>query len=198
MLGLVLLIGLIGFGVLGTWHPVPGLAGAIAVLLGALVTVLIAPVRRRFGLGRWARANGWTAVAASSRPWPWDGLALSGRVEPGRAWKRPGVTFGEVRWSGGALTGAVAGRDGHGLFVVLNLPEPHPGMAMRLPDIVVGDAPELARPGLREAFRAGEIPPWTLRADELFTVEAGAVRPATVERAVVRARSVARHLDLLP
>ncbi len=200
--GLVLLFLLIGFGVLGTWYPMPGLVGALAVLLVPLAALPVSLVRRSFGLGRWTSQNGWRAVARDSRPWPWEGLALSGRAEVGRAWSRSvegfPVTVGEVRWSGGAFAGAVRERESRGLFVVVELPGPQPGMAMRLPQVVVGDSPMLASPELGAAFLTGEIPPWTVRDDELFTVEIVAVDPAHVTHAVSRALRAVRLLGLAP
>ena len=195
-IALVPLVLLIGFGVLGTWYPVPGLVGAIAVLVVAPAGYGVLMARRRVGLGRWATANGWTPVGAGSRGWPWEGLALNGKAEAGRAWAREDVTFGEVRWSGGAFAGAVPQREGHGVFVVIRLPESQPGMAMRLPYVVVGDSPRLQRPKLREAFLSGEIPPWTVRDRELFTVEAVPVEAAAAQRAIGRARRIAGLLDL--
>jgi hypothetical protein len=103
-----------------------------------------------------------------------------------------------------ALSGAVPTWEGQGVFVVVRLPKPVPGMAMRLPNHIVGASPLLDRPELRGAFESGEIPPWTVRADEFFIFEPHdswttvAVITQAVERAVDRALSLVRLLDLAP
>lgn len=182
-------------------YPVP--ASATVAAAGAVAAGYQVLNRRRQAsrLRRWARENGWSPAVRESLQWPWQGLVLRGQLRIKRPWVRDvdgiPVTFGEIRWSGGALSGAVPMRAGDGVFVVVRLPLPSPGMAMRMPYQFVGDSHRLERRELRRAFLDGDIPAWTVRGDELFTVEPiPSPTPEAIDRAVQRALLVVRLLDL--
>lgn len=152
----------------------------------------------------WSADVGWSAVGRTGRNWPWQGLLLEGEALVERAWtgERDGfpVTVGQVRWSGCAFAGAVLTGRGKGVFVVVRLPLPVPGMAMRFPYRFIGDSHRLESPALGEAFGKGEIPPWTVSGDQLFTVEErlGWTTPEAMELAIGRALRVVQLLDLGP
>jgi hypothetical protein len=188
----------------GHWYPGPALAGLVALALAGVVIVLIGrwrAIRRMMG---WSADAGWSAVGRTARDWPWQGLLLEGEVQVDRAWtgERDGlaITAGQTRWSGRALAGAVPAGRGKGVFVVVQLPLPVPGMAMRFPYRFIGDSHRLESPALGDAFRNGEIPPWTVTGDQLFTVEEhlGWTTPEAMELAIGRALRVVRLLDLGP
>jgi hypothetical protein len=174
------------------------------VLLLAGILIQVRWTARR--VVRWAGAGGWVRAEREGLRWPWEGLLLRGTVSYGAAWVREidglPVTWGGIKWTEGALSGAVPTREGQGVLVVVRLPKPVPGMAMRLPNHIVGASPLLDRPELRGAFESGEIPPWTVRVDELFIFEPHdswttvAVKTQAVARAVDRALSLVRLLDL--
>jgi hypothetical protein len=182
----------------------PGWATGVLVLCAA-TPPLVALIRRRLAwraMRRRAEQAGWVTVHPKGRPWPWDDLRLRGTIEVGRAWsfRQAGfpVVAGEISWTGNALSGAVDVRDGRGLFVVVDLPVPMPSMAMRHGADPVGDSPLLDRPELRSAFRAGRIPPWTVRDRILFTFEprTAPLRPAVIDEAVLDTLRVAGLLGL--
>ena len=182
----------------------PPLLVLAAVAVVGVVVAEVARVRARRRLDRWAEDQGWVTVDTAGRDWPWHGLLVSGAATVGRAWIRETdgmpVTFGEVRWTGAAFGGAVLSAVDSGLFVVVRLPVAAPPMAVRLPYLFLGDSPRLELPALRDAFLRGDIPPWTVPGNVLFTVEpvTGRPGPPAVERVVSRALSVVRLLDLGP
>ncbi|MEU4423063.1 hypothetical protein AB0F81_20760 [Actinoplanes sp. NPDC024001] len=175
---------------------------ALLVLAVALLLIVAGLLAHREVVRRRVRAwaAGWTPAG---RVWPWDGLRRQGDIRVPRAWTREvaglPVTVGEIRWSGGALAGAVLARAGRGVFVVVGLPGEAPEMGLRLPYRFVGDWPRQTDPEVREAFLDGRIPLWTVRGGELFTIEprdglfAG---PAVFDRAVRRALLAVELLHL--
>jgi hypothetical protein len=190
--------------VAGDWYPAPALAGLIGVTLVGIVVVLIGRYRANRRMKRWSAEAGWHVIDRNSRDWPWQGLNLNGEALVKRAWTMEcdgfPVTAGDVRWSGGAFAGAVLAREGRGIFVVVRLPLPTPGMAMRLPYQFIGDSHRLESLALREAYLKGEIPPWTASGNQLFTVEEhpGWTTPHAIEHAIRRALRVVQLLDLGP
>jgi hypothetical protein len=155
-------------------------------------------------MSRWAIAMGCFPVDPATLDWPWQNLQLQGNSKVRYAWSGDieglPVTFGEMQWSGGALSGAVLDRDGKGVFVVVGLSQTQPPMAARLPYKFIGDSPRLEQPAVRHAFRIMEIPPFTVRNTELFTVEARdqALDPGAAYRAIRRALLVVQLLDIGP
>ncbi|WP_250033394.1 hypothetical protein [Paractinoplanes maris] len=155
-------------------------------------------------MSRWATAMGCSPVDPKAHEWPWENLHLQGGSRVTQAWSGDieglAVTFGEIRWWGGAFAGAVVDRDNRGTFVVVGLPQTQPPMATRLPYSFIGDSPRLEHAALRDAFRIMEIPPFTVRDTVLFTVEPrqSAFEPGEVYRAVRRALLVVRLLDVGP
>jgi hypothetical protein len=100
------------------------------------------------------------------------------------------VTIGELSWIDNGLGGAVDRWSGRGIFTVVRIPESPPDFAVRryrtahrqrvgedefrrrfrtIPDDTV-NALRLDQETLRKAHVNGEIPPWTLREGELFTI----------------------------
>ncbi|GAB2617110.1 hypothetical protein Aab01nite_30250 [Paractinoplanes abujensis] len=152
----------------------------------------------------WAAAGGWTPIDPGEREWPWSDLHLKGssRVRFAFTGTVDGlpITFGQVQWKGGAFGNATLNPDGRGLFVVVRLPLQEPPMAVRLPYVFVGDSPRLERPLLRQSFLSGEIPPFTVREHELFTVEPRDSWPdaAAAEQVVRRALLIVELLDVGP
>ncbi|WP_328470521.1 hypothetical protein OHA21_04740 [Actinoplanes sp. NBC_00393] len=189
--------------ILGEWFPGWAVLLLLTVVLGAGLTVLGQRELLRRRAQAWAASAGWTAVARDDRLWPWQGLQLHGEVRVERAWTRDvdgfAVTTGEIRWTGGALSGAVLPRHGKGAFVVVRLPRAVPDMAVRLPYRFVGDWPRQTEPEVRQAFLDGRIPPWTVREGELFTIEPQDglfLDPDVLDRAVRRALLAVRMLEL--
>jgi hypothetical protein len=180
------------------WYPGKTLAGLIGAAGLGITVVLILRYRAH---RRMVRPD-WTLLDTDERRWPWEGLNPNGEALVKRAWTGEcdgfPITAGEVKWSGGAFAGAVVARGGKGIFVVVELPLPTPGMAMRLPYQFIGDSPRLESPALRAAFREGEIPPWTASGNELFTVEEHLrwITPDAMDRTIRRAVRVVRLLDL--
>ncbi|GIM92234.1 hypothetical protein [Paractinoplanes toevensis] len=189
---------------LGDRFPVPTLIGMIVAFLTPPAVILINRERARRRMRNWAATGEWTPVAPDARTWPWQDLLRQGRVRVRRAWTREvdgfPVVAGELHWTGNALAGAVTGDKGRGVFVVVRLPLTVPSMALRPPSGFVGDSFRLDRPELRAAYVAGELPAWTARGDELFTVEQrhGWVWPETTEAAIRRALRTVTLLDLGP
>ena len=130
------------------------------------------------------------------------------------------VTVGELSWIDNGLGNAVDSWNGHGVFSVVRLPAEQPGAAVRLRRPAqrpradgdefrqrfrtITDTPAavdlVAEPALLEAHVRGEIAPWTLIADELFTVEptTAPVTPTALESASRRALRIIELLGLLP
>jgi hypothetical protein len=195
---------LLAVGSLSLLDPVAGCTVALA--LGFLAYSIRSVFRARSlrAMSRWATAMGCFPVGPAALAWPWQNLQLQGSSRVRYAWSGDieglPVTFGEVQWSGGAFSGAVVDRDGKGSFVVVGLPQTQPPMAARLPYKFIGDSPRLEQPALRHAFRIMEIPPFTVRDTELFTVEARdeALDPGSAYRAIRRALLVVRLLDVGP
>ena len=195
------LVALVGLIVLGEGHP--GMVWlVVAVLVVGHYRVRCRRARRR--LARWAEEQGWVVLDPAGREWPWRGLLVGGRATVHRVWIREcdgmPVIVGEIAWSGAAFGGAVLSAADRGLFVVVRLPVGVPPMAMRMPYQFIGDSPRLTVPALRQAFLDGDVPPWTVPGEELFTVEqhAGWTTPEAVDRVVTRALRVVRLLDLGP
>lgn len=150
------------------------------------------------------RAEGWQPARAD-QPWPW--LTLIERPDHTRvhrAWARIvdglALTVGEISWDGNALSGSVKGWKGRGVVVVVNLPTPVEPMALRRPHRTIGTSHRLGFPAMHAAYEAGEIPPWTVKDDRLFTFNAmpGQLRADIVQVAVQRTLLVVRLLDLGP
>ncbi|MBU2666478.1 hypothetical protein KOI35_23510 [Actinoplanes bogorensis] len=202
-----------------TWSLI---AGALLIVLGFSARNLLG-CAALFGLGllaywaynvsrlmghrsmtRWAARNGWTRIDVDYREWAWTGLHVTGSSQVSFALQGVvdglPVTTGEVEWDGGAFSGASLAGTGTGVFVIVRLPHRQPPMAMRLPFVTVGDSPRLENPQLRRAFLTGEIPAFTVRGDELFTIDANinATEPEAVQLAVNRALEIVRILDLGP
>lgn len=182
-------------------------AGCTFVIALGFLAYSIRSVFRALSLramSRWATAMGCLPVGPAALDWPWQNLQLQGNSQVKYAWSGDieglPVTFGEIRWSGGALSGAVLDRDGKGIFVVVGLPQTQPPMAARLPYTFIGDSPRLEQPAVRHAFRTMEVPPFTVRNTELFTVEArdAALEPGAAYRAIRRALLVVQLLDIGP
>ncbi|MCY1145329.1 hypothetical protein OWR29_45635 [Actinoplanes sp. Pm04-4] len=177
---------------------------ALALVLAAYCAHKVRRAMSLRAMARWAAAMGCFPVEPATIEWPWQNLHLQGSSKVTYAWTGDieglPVTFGEVRWSGNAFGGAVLDRDGKGTFVVVGLPCEQPPMAIRLPYTVIGDSPRLEQPALRHAFSIMEIPPFTVRDTELFTVEPRehALNPGAAYRAVRRALLVVRLLDIGP
>jgi hypothetical protein len=176
-----------------------------AILFGVVIVATVGGYfagRRLFRnrLRRWALLGDWTPV---ERPWPWE-PPPRGVIKVRRAWERRidglPVTFGELRWKGNAFAGMVLLHGGSGAFVIVRLPLPSPPMALRHAFEPVGGSPRLDQPALREAYLAGDIPTWTVRDDELYTIEARDAwfDPAMADEAVRRALHIVRLLDLGP
>ena len=184
-------------------YPMARCVVAIGLVVLATAVWTVARVLSIRGLRRWTRTR-WTGVDPGSRSWPWDTLVLQGDVRVICAWTGHAdgfpVTFGQIGWSGRALAGAVDDNDGQGTFVIVRLPQPEPPMAARMPLRFVGSSPRLEQPALRDAFFSGRIPAFTVRDDELFTVEQGSltIEAAAAVHAVRRALLVVRLLDLGP
>ncbi|MBL7254348.1 hypothetical protein [Paractinoplanes lichenicola] len=176
----------------------------LALGLGMTAAIAVGRARTLRSLVLWAAASGWTAIDPRECPWPWSDLHLKGssRVRFAYAGTVGGlpIVFGQVRWKGGAFGNAASSPDGSGLFVVVRLPLHEPPMAVRLPYVFVGDSPRLDRPLLRQSFLADEIPPFTVRDNELFTIEPRDSWPdaATAEEAVRRALLIVELLDVGP
>lgn len=153
---------------------------------------------------RQLRAEKWQPIPAD-QPWPWLPLLVRpDHATVRRAWTgtvdRLPVTVGEISWDDNALSGAVTSWKGRGVCVVVTLPTPTEPMALRLPDRPIGTSPRLDFPAMRAAYDAGEIPPWTVADDRLFTFNAipGQLRAGAVQAAVRRTLLVVRLLDLAP
>lgn len=175
--------------------------------LGLLCLVFAgSSARDRIGDRRTRRrleAEGWQPVP-TDRPWPWLPLIeRPGQTTVSLAWTRTvdrlPVAVGEIAWEGDALAGAVKGYAGRGVFVVVELPSPTEPMALRR-HRTIGTSHRLDFPAMREAFEAGEIPPWTAADDHLFTFTAipDRLRGDAVREAVRRTLLVVRLLDLGP
>ncbi|MCO8273139.1 hypothetical protein M1L60_21330 [Actinoplanes sp. TRM 88003] len=178
-------------------------SGTVAFLVIVTVTpsaFLLTRVLFRRHLRRWAARGEWTEIDPDERRWPWP----DGRIKVPRAWQREidglPVTFGEIRWRNHDFDGTVPRRKGKGAFVVVRLPHPQPSMVLRHTFEPVGDSPRLDQPALFEAYVAGEIGPWAVRGDELFTVEPRDVwlDPQIADQAVRRALRTVQLLDLGP
>ncbi|MBM2621564.1 hypothetical protein JIG36_39270 [Actinoplanes sp. LDG1-06] len=184
-----------------------GFAGCSVVfglILGWTTAIAVNRALHLRALVRWAAAGHWVPVDPRSRQWPWHDLHLKGSSRVRFAWSGELhgmlITFGQVRWKGGAFGAASSSFEGNGVFVVVRLPLEEPPMAMRLPMVVVGDSPRLEQPLLRQSFLAGEIPPFTVRGHELFTLEPRDSWPDidSVKQAVRRALRVVHLLDVGP
>ncbi|MCO8273138.1 hypothetical protein M1L60_21325 [Actinoplanes sp. TRM 88003] len=191
----------------GTFVALPSVTGCAGVIAAGFAAYSIHSALRALSLrsmSRWATAMGCAPVDPATIDWPWQNLTLQGSSQVRSAWTGDieglPVTFGEVQWSGGAFSGAVIDRDGKGIFVVVGLPQAQPPMAIRFPHKFIGDSPRLEQPAVRHAFRIMEIPPFTVRDTELFTVEPRdqALDPGSTYRAVRRALHVVRLLDIGP
>ncbi|WP_127504301.1 hypothetical protein [Actinoplanes solisilvae] len=151
-------------------------------------------------LEQWATVAEWTPVEATEREWPWQSPR---HVKVKRAWTREidglSVTFGLVGWESDALAGSVRKQTGSGTFVVVRLPHTQPSMALSPSGDIVGDSPRAHQPELLQAFQRKDIRAWTVRGDELFTIEpTGLPNPYHVKRIVRRALLAVRLLDLGP
>ncbi|WP_250007072.1 hypothetical protein [Actinoplanes sp. M2I2] len=175
-------------------------AGALIIVVGG--PYLLARSRDRRRLRRWAAHREWSPIDPDDRQWPWP--AQRGQVKVRQAWQRVTdglpVTFAEVRWKGGAFAGMVLQPKGSGAVVVVRLPQPGPAMALHHAFQPVGDSPRLEQPALLEAYLAGDIPTWTVRGDELYTVEArdAWVSPELADQVVRGALRAVHLLDLGP
>ena len=168
-------------------------------------------------LRRWADRGGWAEVDPDERPWPWQPRAgrrtkihrawqppAGGRVKVRRAWQREidglPVTFGELSWKNTDFAGTASQHKGKGAFVIVRLPQTQPPMALRHAFEPVGDSPRLEQPALLAAYLAGEIGPWTVRDNELFTIEPrdAWLDPDMADQAVRRALRAVQLLDLGP
>ncbi len=182
------------------WSSAYAAVGLVAVAGGGY---LLARLRYRRHLRRWAAHREWTPIDPDGRAWPWPGQPR-GTVKVRRAWQRETggllVTFAEVRWRGDAFDGMILQPKGSGALVVVRLPQPEPPMALHHAFEPVGDSPRLEQPALLEAYLAGDIPTWTVRGDELYTVEArdAWVSPELADQVVDGALRVVRLLDLGP
>lgn len=183
-------------------HPSESTGLCILVVLTVCLFVWLNRAGKAGALRRHAREAGWTEVDPASRAWPWTDLCRRGTVTVSRAWSLESggfpITAGEIAWSDNALSGAVSGIAGKGVFVILHLASPMPSMALRLPFVRVGDSPLLDDPDMHTEFLRGLIPPWTLRGGELFTFHP-ATDPLTGEQmsdAVQRTLRIAGLLAL--
>ncbi|GAA1618034.1 hypothetical protein [Actinoplanes couchii] len=179
-------------------------------LTGFLLFRLLRRLARRWAFRRFADGSGWQRVDPGCRDWPWAGPGLHrddparfrvrGRVLVRSAWTfRSGdrqVTVGEVTGFGGILRGTLEHDFGQIVFVLVTLPAPLGSMAMRKPFEFIGDRHGYTST-LNVAFLNGEIPPWTVRGDELFTFQRlrSGTDPSGIPAAVQRALRVA---ELLP
>jgi hypothetical protein len=190
---------------LGAAFPLPTALGALALLVGFIV---VARRRNREAVRRikaWASAGGWISVPAG-RSWPWESLLRDpDTVTVERAWQSMVdgllITVGELRWSDNALSGAVEGWAGKGVFVEVGLPVATEPMGMRRPNRTIGTSHRLDRPALMDAFENGEIPPFAALDRSLFTFEASQAErlaPESLDSLLERTRRIVRLLDLGP
>nr|WP_221377782.1 hypothetical protein [Actinoplanes polyasparticus] len=127
-----------------------------------------------------------------------------GRIKVRRAWQREidglPVTFGELSWKNTDFDGTASQHRGKGAFVIVRLPQTQPPMTLRHTFEPVGDSPRLEQPALLEAYLAGEIGPWAVRNNELFTIEPrdAWLDPDMADQAVRRALRAVQLLDLGP
>jgi hypothetical protein len=111
------------------------------------------------------------------------------------------ITVGEIRWSDDALSGAVEGWAGKGVFVEVRLPVVTEPMGIRRPNRTIGTSLRLDRPALRDAFENGEIPPFAALDRSLFTFEASKAErlaPEALDSLLERTQLIVRLLDLGP
>lgn len=168
-------------------------------------------------LAGWTGTGGWEP--ALPRPWPWQDLVRwPDTVTVLRAYRKRvegfAVVTGELAFTENGLGATVDRRDGHAAFAVVSLPQPAPSMAVRLHRtparprrgedefrrrfVVVGAGSP--GPALRDAHVRDEVPPWTLRGDELFAFVPldGPLRPGDLEQTARRTIHVLRLLGPLP
>lgn len=179
-------------------------------------------IRVRRDFGRWQVDAGWM-LGSVDRVWPWATLIRApDMVTVASAYdgERTGfpATVGEVSWIDNGFGEAVDRWSGHGVFAIVRLPGSPPDLAVRrfrtayrqradedefrrrfrtiASDTV--DFRRLEQEALRNAHVNGEIPPWTLRQGELFTIVPidGIVTPAAMESALAGALRVVELLGL--
>jgi hypothetical protein len=193
------------FGALGAVFPLEAALGALVLLVGVIV---VARRRNRVAVRRieaWASAGSWISVPVG-RSWPWESLLREpGTVTVERAWQSIVddllITVGELRWSDNALSGAVEGWAGKGVFVEVRLPVATEPMGIRRPNRTIGTSHRLDLPALKDAFENGEIPPFAALDRSLFTFEVSRderLAPESLDRLLERTQRIVRLLDLGP
>jgi hypothetical protein len=201
-----------------------GLAGAVAVAVLVLVSGVLARVAwyrvARWRVARWAQEGAWSLARRDRWPWtphvtePSDVSVVAALT---RTIDEKQITVGELTWRRNALGNAAPSWDGRGVFAVVKLVHEAPLSAVR-----ARREPRGPRPGedefhrrftvlmtdpefearldehLRRAHVDGEVPPWNIVGDELFTIAAlrGPLLPQHLERAVSGATRAVHLLGL--
>jgi hypothetical protein len=180
-------------------------------------------VRARRELAAWAGPAGWTSIpVAADRPWPWTGLQVAPDVAVvlSAYTRRVGafpVTVGEIRWHNRGLGTTVEPAAGSGLFVLVELPQPLPSMAVRCYPALSRRRPgedefrrrfetrgfdsyRLDDPEFRAAHVNGDVPLWTVIGRDLFAFVPldRPATPAAVDLAMERTLRVVRLMEFGP